>query len=144
MDSSTAERWVTISALIVAAMYGYRRVTEPVASPTTAKSLVGVGNPAPLGAFATAWGFTFLIVSIMASAAPGLGGAFAILIAASDFLTNSAAVFADVTKLETANGPTVTSGPVITTSRSGPVITQGGHTVQGSTTATSQGSKVTP
>jgi len=100
MDKSTAERWVTISALIVIAVYGYRRITEPAAAPVTAKKLIGVGQPAPLGAFATAWGFTFLVVSIMAEASPGLGGAFAILIATSDLLTNTSSVLADVTKQE--------------------------------------------
>ena len=62
------------------------------------KKLVGVGELPPLGSFATAWGFTFLIVAIITEAAPGLGAAFAILIATSDLLTNSASVFADVGK----------------------------------------------
>lgn len=101
MDASTAERWVTISALIVAAIYGYRRVTEQPSTPVTAGKLIGNGPPVPLGAFATAWGFTFLVVAIMAEAAPGLGGAFAILIATGDALTNSASVFADIGKQET-------------------------------------------
>lgn len=100
MDKSTAERWVTISAAVVAGMYAYRRLTEATSTPVTVKKLVGIGNPVPLGAFATAWGFTFLVIAIMAEAAPGLGGAFAILIATGDFLTNSSSVFADVTKLE--------------------------------------------
>jgi len=100
MDRSTSERWVTISALIVAGVYAYRRLTEATSTPVTVKKLAGIGNPVPLGAFATAWGFTFLIVAIMAEAAPGVGGAFAILIAVGDFLTNSQSVFKDVTSLE--------------------------------------------
>lgn len=100
MDRAAADRWVTISAVIVLGMYGYRRLTEAASSPVTIKKLIGVGNPVPLGAFATAWGFTFLVLSIMAEAAPGLGGGFAILIATSDFLTNSQSVFSDVTKQE--------------------------------------------
>jgi hypothetical protein len=100
MSRQTAERWVTISALIVALTYGYRRITEATSSPVTLKKLVGVGDPVPLGAFATAWGFTFLTVAIIAEAAPGLGGAFAILIATGDLLTNSSSVLADVTAQE--------------------------------------------
>ena len=98
MDRDTAERWVTISAMVVAGIYAYRRLIEPTATPVTGKQLAGLGSPAPLGAFATAWGFTYLVVSVMATAAPGLGGAFAILIATGDLLTNSASLFADVGK----------------------------------------------
>lgn len=97
MDKGTAERWVTISALVVIGMYAYRRLVEP-AQTGKLKNVIGVGTPVPLGQFATAWGFTFLVVSIMAEAAPGFGGAFAILIATSDFLTNSSSLFADVTQ----------------------------------------------
>lgn len=98
MDRATAERWVTISALLVAGIYAYRRLIEPTSTPVTGKQLLGSGSPPPLGAFATAWGFTYLVVSIMATAAPGVGGAFAILIATGDLLTNSASLFADVGK----------------------------------------------
>jgi len=100
MDRATSERWVTISALIVAGIYGYRRLTEATSTPVTLKKIAGIGNPVPLGAFATAWGFTYLVVAIMAEAMPGVGGAFAILIAVGDFLTNSQSVFKDVTSLE--------------------------------------------
>lgn len=100
MDASTAERWVTISALVVAGVYAYRRLTETASSPATFKKLVGIGSLPQLGAFATAWGFTFLTVAIMAEAAPGLGGGFAILIATGDLLTNSSSVLSDVTSLE--------------------------------------------
>jgi len=110
MDRSTAERWVTISALVVVAVYAYRRLTEATSSPVTLKKLVGIGNPVPLGSFATAWGFTFLAVAIMAEASPGLGGGFAILIATGDLLTNASSVLADVTAHESpiqqaANAP---------------------------------------
>jgi hypothetical protein len=97
MDRSSAERWVTVSALVVIGIYAYRRLIEP-AQTGKLNNIIGVGSPVPLGQFATAWGFTFLVVSIMAEAAPGLGGAFAILIATGDFLTNSSSLFADVTK----------------------------------------------
>lgn len=103
MDQATAERWVVISAALVAGIYGYRRITEPVAAPTAGgkvKAAIGLGNPLPLGAFVTAWGFTYLVVSILASANPGLGGSFAMLIATGDFLTNATSVLGDVAKQE--------------------------------------------
>jgi len=106
MSEATAERWVTISAVIVAGVYAYRRLTEATSSPVTLKKLLGVGGLVPLGAFATAWGFTYLVLAIMTEAAPGLGGAFAILIATSDLLTNTTDVLADVKKQEGASSST--------------------------------------
>jgi hypothetical protein len=104
MNDTTAERWVVISAVTVAGVYGYRRMTEPAAPPVTIKKLAGVGELPPLGSFATAWGFTFLVVAVIATASPGLGGSFAILIATADLLTNSASLFADVGKQQKAPG----------------------------------------
>jgi hypothetical protein len=98
MSQATAERWVTISAVTVAGIYTYRRLVEPSTPPATVKKLMGVGELPPLGSWATAWGFTFLVVSVMAEASPGLGGGFAILIMTADILTNSASLFADVGK----------------------------------------------
>lgn len=112
MDKATAERWVTISAVLVAGIYAYRRLTETVSPPTSFKNLLGVGPLPPLGVFVTAWGFTFLVVSIMAEAAPGLGGAFAILIGTSDLLTNSSSVFADVGKHTGQPATTAAASPV--------------------------------
>lgn len=123
MTGQSAERWVTTSALVVAGVYAYRRLVEP-AQTGNLKNLIGVGNPVPLGQFATAWGFTFLVVAIMAQAAPELGGGFAVLIGTADLLTNSASLFGDVGKqtghaTTTAvtgtatppNPPSVTSSP---------------------------------
>jgi hypothetical protein len=113
MDQATAERWVTISALTVAGIYAYRRLIEPSTPPATLKKLAGVGELPPLGAWATAWGFTFLAVSVIAEAAPGVGGAFAILIMAGDVLANGASVFADVGKQQqTTTGKQATAGQV--------------------------------
>jgi hypothetical protein len=97
MTDSQAEKWVITSALIVAGVYGYRRLTEtPTAPPVTLKELAGAGQLPPLGAWATAWGFTFLVVSIIATAAPELGAAFAILIATGDVMTNAQSIFKDI------------------------------------------------
>ena len=99
MSPETAERWVVISALIVAGVYAYRRVTEVVAEPPIKlANIAGQGSPPPLGTFVTAWGVTFLGVSVLASANAQLGGAFAILIATGDLLANTPALVADVAK----------------------------------------------
>ena len=96
MSPASAERWVVISAALVAGIYAYRRIAEPTAPATGVRSFAGEGSPPPLESWATAWGVTFLGVSIMAAVAPGLGGAFAILIAAVDFLGNAQNLFHDI------------------------------------------------
>jgi hypothetical protein len=106
MDQAAAERWVTISAVTVAGIYAYRRLIEPSTPPATVKKLMGVGELPPLGSWATAWGFTFLVVAIMAEASPPLGGSFAILIMTADILTNASNLFADVGKQQGATTST--------------------------------------
>ena len=96
MTADTAERWVVVSAALVAGIYAYRRIAEPTAPATGVGSFAGEGSPPPLGSWATAWGITFLGVAIMASVAPGLGGAFAALIATVDFLGNAQNLFKDI------------------------------------------------
>jgi hypothetical protein len=96
MSRDTAERAVTISAFVVAAVYAYRSFTEPSAPPPTVKKLAGVGELPPLGSWATAWGFMFLVIAIVTEAAPGLGAAFAILVATGDLLTNTSNLVKDV------------------------------------------------
>jgi hypothetical protein len=116
MSADTAERWVVVSAAATAGIYFYRQFTEGSSPPATLKRVAGVGKPpVPLGAFATAWGFTYLVLAMMASAAPGLGGGFAILIMTADFLTNANSVFTDVLGLEQSAGATGTSSSSTTT-----------------------------
>lgn len=113
MTQQGAERAVTISALIVAGVYIYRRLTEgagPVAKTGKLAQLTGQGSPPPAGTFITAWGFAFLVISIVASAAPGLGGSFAILVAVGDLLGNGQQVAKDVnSKLGTPAGTGTTA-----------------------------------
>lgn len=113
MDSSTAERWVVVSALIVIAVYGYRRIVEPVQQGNL-KNIIGIGNPVPLAQFMTAWGFTYFVLAVAANASPGLGGSMAILIATGDLLTNAPAILGDVTHQEAPKTPT-TAKPAATT-----------------------------
>jgi len=99
VDKSTAERWVVISALVVIAVYGYRRITE-ASQQGGLSNIIGQGPPVPLAEFATAWGFVFFLIALVTEAAPGLGGSFAILVAAGDLLANTGSITADVTKQE--------------------------------------------
>jgi hypothetical protein len=89
VTDETAERWIVASAMVVAGVWGYRRLREGTASPSSLKNVVGVGAPAPLGQFAVAWGTVYLTLAVVALGAPELAGAFAILIMAGDLLTNS-------------------------------------------------------
>jgi hypothetical protein len=100
MDQATAERWVTISALVVLGVYAYRRVRQP-AQPGSLKNVFGAGAPVPLGQFVTAWGVTYLVIAIMASASPGLGGSFAVLVMTADLLNNMSGLTAAIKAGET-------------------------------------------
>lgn len=139
MDKASAEQWVTASAVIVLGIYGYRRLTEATASPVTVKNIVGLANPAPLGAFATAWGFTYLVIAIMAQAAPGLGGGFAILIATSDFLTNGPALFGDVSTQEGSGLKTAGAAAKSGTTTAGSAASGTASTGVGGVTGAGQG-----
>lgn len=129
MTRQGAERAVVVSALVVAATYGYRLVTEGHAS--KGGSLVGVGAPPNIGRFVTGWGFAFLVIAIITEASPPFGGSLAILVATGDVLANAGQVATDVnTKLGAAKttgaplarlpdapgtGPVAAPGPAGTT-----------------------------
>lgn len=119
-----ADRWVVISALVVLGIYAYRRLVEPVSSGASVKQLVGIGNPVKLGAFITAWGFTYLVVSLIATADAGLGKGFALLIMTGDLLANGQQIASDVTKkVGSSTASTVSSTQSTTT---GPAATVSG------------------
>jgi len=103
MTQQGAERAVVVSALVVAATYTYRLITEGHAS--KGGSLIGVGAPPNVGRFITGWGFAFLVISIITEAAPPLGGSLAILVAAGDVLANADQVAADVNAKLAAGQP---------------------------------------
>jgi hypothetical protein len=107
MSKGGAERAVVVSALVVAAVYAYRVITEghSTAPGGGAKQLAGVGQPPNLGRFITGWGFSFLVIAILASSAPSLGGSVAILVATGDVLANMGQVAADVNKKTAAQKP---------------------------------------
>jgi hypothetical protein len=98
MTAQGADKAITTSALIVAGIYTYRRLTEGsgTASSSKAAQLLGRGSPPSIGVFITAWGTAYLIMAIMAQASPGLGGAFAITTAVADVLSNGQQLSKDI------------------------------------------------
>lgn len=113
MTKAGAEKAVITSALVVFAVYFYRHLTEGTSQVTTesaAGQLIGFGTPPNIGKFVTAWGFVFFVISIMADAAPGFGGSFAILLATGDILANVSQVSKDInTKVGSTAGTSATT-----------------------------------
>lgn len=118
MNASQAETAVTGSALVVGGIYIYRRLSEGDAVVTPSKGLrlrqaIGAGPPLPTGTFVVAWGFTFLVIALMAQASPKLGGWFAMLVGAGAVLGNGLDITKDVnTQLQLDSAPGATAGTV--------------------------------
>jgi hypothetical protein len=104
MTSQGANRAVTISALTVFGIYFYRLITEGQSGKGQqggVGQLIGIGTPANIGRFITGWGFAFLVIGVLAEAAPQLGGSFAIVVAVSDLFANVGQISADIGKQTT-------------------------------------------
>lgn len=118
MSKEGAERAVVISALIVFGVYFYRHITEGTTNPSSTtpsggvSQLIGLGTPANIGKFVTAWGLVFFMLSLAAEAAPGLGGSFAILVATGDLLANTQTLVKDINK-KLGESNTATTPPVV-------------------------------
>lgn len=89
MTPETARSAVTTSALIVAAVFMYRHLTETAAqqktSTTTDQFLLG-------------WMVIYLTLSVTAEVAPAFGAMFAWLIALGDVLINGQGLITDINK----------------------------------------------
>lgn len=104
MTRKGAEGAVMVSAVVVSAVYAYRKLIEPHASTPEHESkahpvskVIGAEPaPASLGAFAVGFGFTFFSLAVIATFAPNLAGSFAVTVAVGDVLVNGASVFVDV------------------------------------------------
>lgn len=105
MTKTQSNEAIIISALLVAGIYGYRRATEPLTGQKTKQKGASVRQLAqpftgeelpPLGRFVTGWGFTYMVISIMGAASPGLGGWFAVLVGTGASLGNGLAIMRDV------------------------------------------------
>lgn len=76
-NPAQARKWVVISALVVAGVWGYRRLRE---------------GPEALTAFpefVTGWGAAYFILAMTAEAAPRFAGSFSVLVMVADILTNA-------------------------------------------------------
>jgi hypothetical protein len=108
MSRQSAERAVTVSALVVFGVYFYRLLTEghSTSSAGGLLQLGGLGAPPNIGRFITGWGFAFFVLAVITEAAPPLGGSLAILVATGDILGNAKQVTDDVNHKLGAKKPT--------------------------------------
>lgn len=77
MNPAQARKWLVISALVTAGVWGYRRFREGPQSITAFPE------------FITGWGAVYFILAMITEAAPRFGGAFSILIMTGDLLHNA-------------------------------------------------------
>lgn len=101
MNRIEAQAAVSLSAFWVAGIFAYRKLSEPITQTTPA--------PSSTAHFVIGFGFTYVLLSIIAQAAPALGGMFAVLVATGDTLANGKPLFADVQKALSATS-TATGG----------------------------------
>jgi len=85
MNREDAQSAVTLSALAVGLMFAYRKAMEQ-----------GSGSSPSTSHFVIGFGFAFFVISIVAEAAPELGGMLALLVATGDLLINGQSVFKDL------------------------------------------------
>lgn len=105
MTQDQAESAVTTSALLVGGVYAYRKLTEHVTETPTKKresasgvatGVIGTGELLPVGQWLTGAGVTFILLAILASASPDVGGWASILVTTGCLLGNGQAVFKDL------------------------------------------------
>ena len=83
MNQLKAQGAITVSAMVVTIVYGYRKLVEKNnTSPPTAHFIIG-------------FGFVFISLSVVAMAAPEIAGGMAVLIATADLLANGQALIKD-------------------------------------------------
>lgn len=87
MTSDQAQSAVSISAFVVAAIWGYRKLVEKTTSSKTT---------APTSHFVIGFGFAFIALSLLAQATPALGGMLAIGVATTDALVNGTQLTRDL------------------------------------------------
>lgn len=118
MSPDGAEQAVTSSAMIVAAVYAFRKLIEPAvpAATTTsgkAASLVGLGPPPPFSRFVVGWGVTYTVLAAITAGSPDVGGPLAILVAVGTILGNGTALSSDVNaRLSAKTTSSSSSGPL--------------------------------
>jgi hypothetical protein len=83
MTSEQAQSAVALSAFVVAVVFAYRKLAGGKTAPSTSHFVIG-------------FGFTYITLSLVAQAAPELGGMGAILVATGDVLVNGQGLVNDL------------------------------------------------
>lgn len=105
MTREGADTAVVTSALVMAGMYAYRRMTEPIgerskrlpnSASNVAEGVIGRGDLLPTGTWVVGFGVTFIVISILASISPTAGGYSAVLVASTSFFANGEALMEDL------------------------------------------------
>lgn len=92
-STEQANSAIKVAALVVAAVYLYRRFTEG-----TAEELKASQKLTPLGRWVIGWGVVFFGLSIAAGPFPGAAGDMAILLALGSLLSNGVEISKDLNK----------------------------------------------
>lgn len=114
MSDASAHSAILLSALIVAALYGYRWLVRGESS-----LIAGKGPEVSPEGFLMAWGVLYLMLSVASTFAAGAAGAFAVLIALSDVFANFGAVSGAISQTELHKGATQTITGKITGKKGG-------------------------
>lgn len=116
MRQSQAQSAITSSAVVVAALYGFRKLLEPEQPEPDAKAgpedLIGFGPMPPFGVFVVGWGFSFMTLAVLATWQPDLAGYFAVLIMLGALMGNGVPVSAHVTEKLRGSGKKLTAEQV--------------------------------
>lgn len=86
MTRAQADQWIIASAVITGGVYVYLRWRG--------------AHSAPVQVFVTAWGVVYVVLSVMALAAPGIAAGFAMLILTADLLANVQGLAKEIEKVE--------------------------------------------
>lgn len=88
MSTDQAQSAVSLSAFVVAIVFGYRKLVE--------QGIQGGSGVPTTGHFVIGFGFTYVLLSLVAQGAPTLGGMMAILVATGDVLANGKPLLTDI------------------------------------------------
>ena len=91
-STERANSLIKVSALIIAGIYVYRRLTETFSGDEAKVD----PNLAPLGRFVVGFAFTFFVLSVLAGPSPTLAGNMALLILIASILANGVPISKDI------------------------------------------------
>jgi hypothetical protein len=111
-SSQKAEKWIVVSALLTAAIYGFRRLVEgegtPTPSTSKARAFLGQGTPPDFAQYLIAWGAGYGFLALFALAVPELAAAFAMLVLLVSVLESGGQLATDLQTIEHAAGTQTT------------------------------------